>query len=43
MLGIIRFRNLLFSILQSKNIKIKIHRTVISLLLCMGVKLGLSH
>jgi hypothetical protein len=29
--------------LLSKNTKIKIYRTVILLLFCMGVKLGLSH
>jgi hypothetical protein len=29
--------------LLSKNTKIKIYRTVIVLLFCMGVKLGLSH
>ena len=35
-------QNLLFSSLLSKNIKIKIHRTIIFLLFCMGVKLGRS-
>jgi hypothetical protein len=33
-------QNLLFSSLLSKNIKIKIYRTVILPLFCMGVKLG---
>ena len=33
-------QNLLSSSLPSKNIKIKIYRTVICLLFCMGVKLG---
>ena len=33
-------QNLLTSRLLSKNLKIKIYRTIILLLLCMGVKLG---
>jgi len=33
-------QNLLFSRLLSKNLKIKIYRTIILLLFCMGVKLG---
>jgi len=33
-------QNLLYSRLLSKNLKIKIHRTLILLLFCMGVKLG---
>jgi hypothetical protein len=33
-------QNILCSRLLSKNIKIKIYRTVICLLFCMGVKLG---
>ena len=33
-------QNLLSSRLLSKNLKIKIYRTVICLLFCMGVKLG---
>ena len=36
-------QNLLSSTLPSTNIKIKIYRTVILLLFCMGVKLGISH
>jgi len=36
-------QNLLSSTLLSKNIKIKVHRTIILLLFCMSVKLGLSH
>jgi len=36
-------QNLLSSSLLSKNLKIKIYRTIILLLLCMGVKLGRSH
>jgi hypothetical protein len=36
-------QNILYSILLSKNIKIKIHRSYFCLLLCMGVKLGRSH
>jgi hypothetical protein len=35
--------DLVSSSLLSKNTKIKIYRTVILLLFCMGVKLGLSH
>jgi hypothetical protein len=35
-------QNLLSSCLISKNLKIKIYRTVICQLCCMGVKLGLS-
>jgi len=33
-------QNLLSSRLLSKNVKIKIYRTIILLLFCMGVKLG---
>ena len=33
-------QNLLSSSLLSKNLKIKIYRTIIFLLFCMGVKLG---
>ena len=33
-------QNLLFSILLSKTLKIKIHRTIILAWFCMGVKLG---
>jgi hypothetical protein len=33
----------LSSSLLSKNIKIKIYRTIVLLLFCMGVKLGTSH
>jgi len=33
-------RNLLSSSLLSKNLKIKMYRTIICLLFCMGVKLG---
>jgi sorting nexin-29 len=36
-------QDLLSSSLLSKNTKIKIYRTVILLLFCMGVRLGLSH
>jgi hypothetical protein len=36
-------QNLLSSTLLSKNIKIKIHRSIILLLFCKSVKLGLSH
>ena len=36
-------QNILFSNLLSKNLKIKIHRTIIRLLFCMGVKLGRLH
>jgi hypothetical protein len=36
-------QDLLSSSLLSKNTKIKINRTIICLLFCMGVKLGLSH
>ena len=36
-------QNRLFYSLLSKNIKIKIHRTIISLLFCMSVKLGRSY
>ena len=36
-------QNLLPASLLSKNIKIKIYRTIILLLFCMGVKLGCSH
>jgi hypothetical protein len=36
-------QDLLSSSLLSKNTKIKIYRTIILLLFCMGVKLGLSH
>jgi len=36
-------QNLLSSSLLSKNLKIKIHRTIFCLLFCMGVKLGHSH
>jgi len=35
-------QNLLSSSLLSKNLKIKIFRTIICLLFCMGVKLGHS-
>ena len=35
--------NLLSSSLLSKNLNIKIYRTIIGLLFCMGVKLGRSH
>jgi hypothetical protein len=33
-------QNLLFSSLLSKNVKIKIHRTIILSVFCMGVKFG---
>jgi len=33
-------RNLLSSSLLSKNLKIKLYKTIICLLFCMGVKLG---
>ena len=36
-------QNSLSSSLVTKNFKIKIYRTIIFLLLCVGVKLGLSH
>jgi len=36
-------QNLLSSSLLPKNMKIKIYTTIFCLLLCMGVKLGLSH
>jgi len=36
-------QNLLSSSLLSKNLKIKIYRTITCLLFCMGVKLGPSH
>jgi hypothetical protein len=36
-------QDLLSSSLLSKDTKVKIHRTVILLLFCMGVRLGLSH
>ena len=36
-------QNLLSCSLVSKNLKIKIYRTIILLLFYMGVKLGLSH
>jgi len=36
-------QNLLSSNLLSKNLKIKIHRAIILLLFCMGVKLVRSH
>ena len=36
-------QNLLFSSVLSKNLKIKIYRTIILSVVCMGVKLGLSH
>jgi len=36
-------QNLLSSSLLSKNIKIKIYRTIILPHVCMGVKLGRSH
>ena len=36
-------QNLLPSSLVSKNIKIKMHRTIILFVLLMGVKLGRSH
>jgi sorting nexin-29 len=36
-------QDLLSSSMQSKNTKIKICRTIICLLFCMGVRLGLSH
>jgi hypothetical protein len=36
-------RSLLSSHLLSRNVKVKIYKTIICQLLCMGVKLGLSH
>jgi len=35
--------NILSASLLSKNIQIKTHRTIILPVICMGVKLGLSH
>jgi hypothetical protein len=39
----ISVQNLLSSSLLSKNLKIKIYRTIICLLFCMGLKIGCSH
>jgi hypothetical protein len=36
-------QSLLFSCLLSRNVKVKIHKTIILPVFCMGVKLGLSY
>jgi hypothetical protein len=36
-------QNLLSSLLLSRNVKVKIYKTIILSVVCMGVKLGLSH
>jgi len=43
MIATIQFGLFCLSRLLSKNLKIKIHKTIIFLLRCMGVKLGLAH